>query len=289
MFYNLEELAAQATTEYGGDIAELMIVTEMETTNRSRSEIWAQMEENLKTMEHSVAEGIAGVHSRSGLTGGDAPRMNAYVEKGDTLCGEMVLTAVRNAIAVNEVNARMGLICATPTAGSAGCLAAVLTAVRDSLNLTHEDQVNFLFVAGAIGLVIANNASIAGAEGGCQAEVGSASAMASAALVAAKGGTPDQATQAVAIVLKNMLGLICDPVAGLVEVPCVLRNAMGSTQAMMTADMVLAGVRSVIPPDEVVTCMYQVGRMLPSAHRETAEGGLAATPTGKRLMQEIFG
>ncbi|MDR3241580.1 MAG: L-serine ammonia-lyase, iron-sulfur-dependent, subunit alpha [Lactobacillaceae bacterium] len=289
MFYNLEELAAQATAEYGGDIAELMIVTEMETTNRSRAEIWAQMEENLKTMEHSVAEGIAGVHSRSGLTGGDAPRMNAYVEKGDTLCGEMVLTAVRNAIAVNEVNARMGLICATPTAGSAGCLAAVLTAVRDSLNLTHEDQVKFLFVAGAIGLVIANNASIAGAEGGCQAEVGSASAMASAALVAAKGGTPDQATQAVAIVLKNMLGLICDPVAGLVEVPCVLRNAMGSTQAMMTADMVLAGVRSVIPPDEVVTCMYQVGRMLPSAHRETAEGGLAATPTGKRLMQEIFG
>ncbi|MDR3191329.1 MAG: L-serine ammonia-lyase, iron-sulfur-dependent, subunit alpha [Lactobacillaceae bacterium] len=289
MFYNLEELAAQATANFGGDIAELMIATEMETTNRSRTEIWAQMEENLRTMEHSVAEGVAGVHSRTGLTGGDAPRMNAYIEKGDFFCGETVLTAVRNAIAVNEVNARMGLICATPTAGSAGCLAAVLTAVRGQLDLSHEDQVKFLFVAGAIGMVIANNASIAGAEGGCQAEVGSASAMASAALVQAKGGSPEDATQAVAIVLKNMLGLICDPVAGLVEVPCVKRNAMGASQALMSADMVLAGIKSIIPPDEVVNCMYQVGRALPSAFRETAEGGLAATPTGKRLMQEIFG
>jgi L-serine dehydratase len=148
---------------------------------------------------------------------------------------------------------------------------------------------SFLFTAGAFGLVMANNASISGAEGGCQAEVGSASAMASAALVIANGGTPEDASQAIAMVLKNMMGLICDPVAGLVEVPCVKRNAMGASQAFVSADMALAGIRSVIPPDEVVNCMYQVGRAMPSAFRETAEGGLAQTKTGKRIMTEIFG
>lgn len=198
------------------------------------------------------------------------------------------LTAVRNAIAVNEVNAKMGLICATPTAGSAGVVPGVLMSIRERLELSHEQQLEFLFTAGAFGLVMANNASISGAEGGCQAEVGSASAMAAAALVCAKNGTPHQAAQAVAITLKNMMGLICDPVAGLVEVPCVKRNALGSSQAFISADMALAGIESVIPPDEVVAAMYQVGRQMPSIFKETAEGGLAATPTAKRLTKEIL-
>jgi L-serine dehydratase len=168
-------------------------------------------------------------------------------------------------------------------------LAGTLVAVRERLGLTREQQVDYLFTAGAFGLVIANHAGIAGAEGGCQAEVGSASAMAAAALVAAKGGTPDQSAQAVAITIANMLGLICDPVAGLVEIPCIKRNALGASQALVSADMALAGVRSVIPPDEVIDTMGRVGRQLPAMFRETAEGGLAQSPTGRKLMAQVFG
>lgn len=239
-------------------------------------------------MSHSINEGTQGVTSVTGITGGDAKRLDTYLAEGNFLSGETILKAVKNAIAVNEVNAKMGLICATPTAGSAGVVPGVLMAVKDRLNLDHQQQLEFLFTAGAFGLVIANNASISGAEGGCQAEVGSASAMAAAALVCANGGTAHQAAQAVAITLKNMMGLICDPVAGLVEVPCVKRNALGSSQAFISADMALAGIESVIPPDEVVAAMYQVGRQMPSIFKETAEGGLAATPTAKRLTEELL-
>ena len=286
MFYTIEELVTESKNY--PSVAEMMIAIEAENTGRSREQILAIMEKNLVVMKQSVAEGIAGVTSVTGLTGGDATRLNDYIHSGNFLSGETILQAVRNAIAVNEVNAKMGLICATPTAGSAGVVSGVLLAVIDRLKLTHQQQLDFLFTAGAFGLVIANNASISGAEGGCQAEIGSASAMAAAALVCAKGGTPHQAAQAVAITLKNMMGLICDPVAGLVEVPCVKRNALGSSQAFISADMALAGIESVIPPDEVVLAMYQVGRQMPSIFKETAEGGLAMTPTAQRLQAEIL-
>ncbi|WP_270608570.1 L-serine ammonia-lyase, iron-sulfur-dependent, subunit alpha [Enterococcus thailandicus] len=286
MFLSIEELVEQAK-DYSS-VAELMIATEMEMSGRSREHIIQIMEKNLAVMEQSITEGKAGVTSVTGITGGDAKRLDTYLEQGDFLSGDTILTAVRNAIAVNEVNAKMGLICATPTAGSAGVVPGVLMAVRERLSLTHEQQLDFLFTAGAFGLVIANNASISGAEGGCQAEVGSASAMAAAALVCAKNGTPHQAAQAIAITLKNMMGLICDPVAGLVEVPCVKRNALGSSQAFVSADMALAGIESVIPPDEVVAAMYQVGRQMPSIFKETAEGGLATTPTAQRLTNELL-
>lgn len=238
MFFSIEELVQQAN-DYSS-VAELMIAVEMEMSGRSREQIIAIMEKNLSVMEQSIAEGKAGVTSVTGITGGDAKKLNDYLKEADFLSGETILTAVRNAIAVNEVNAKMGLICATPTAGSAGVVPGVLMSVRERLELSHEQQLEFLFTAGAFGLVMANNASISGAEGGCQAEVGSASAMAAAALVCAKNGTPHQAAQAVAITLKNMMGLICDPVAGLVEVPCVKRNALGSSQAFISADMALA-------------------------------------------------
>jgi len=286
MFYSIEELVQQ-TEEYSS-VSELMIATEIELTGRTREQIFELMERNLQVMERSVEDAIAGVTSVTGLTGGDSPKMNDYIAAGDFLSGKTILNAVRNAIAVNEVNAKMGLICATPTAGSAGVVPGVLMACRETLNLSRDEQLDFLFTAGAFGLVMANNASISGAEGGCQAEVGSASAMASAALVAAKGGSAYQSAQAVAITLKNMMGLICDPVAGLVEVPCVKRNALGSSQAFISADMALAGISSVIPPDEVVEAMYQVGRQMPAIFRETAEGGLAVTPTAKRLTKEIL-
>ncbi|MBL1228995.1 L-serine ammonia-lyase, iron-sulfur-dependent, subunit alpha [Enterococcus sp. BWB1-3] len=285
MFLSIKELVEQAKNY--PSVAELMIALEMENSQCDRQRVIETMEKNLIVMKQSIEEGTAGVTSVTGITGGDAVKMTEYIQSGNFLSGETILTAVRNAVAVNEVNANMGLICATPTAGSAGVVPGVLMAAVERLNLTHEQQLNFLFTAGAFGLVIANNSSISGAEGGCQAEVGSASAMASAALVCAAGGTAEQAAQAIAITLKNMMGLICDPVAGLVEVPCVKRNALGSSQAFISADMALAGIRSVIPPDEIVATMYQVGRQMPSIFKETAEGGLAVTPTAKRLTEQL--
>lgn len=289
MFYTIEELVNQAVEKHNGSIADLMVATEMETSGRSREDIREIMSRNLQVMKESVVNGLTADKSISGLTGGDALKMDTYLKSGNTLSDTTILSAVRNAMAVNELNAKMGLVCATPTAGSAGCLPAVLSTAIDKLQLNNNQQLDFLFTAGAFGLVIGNNASISGAEGGCQAEVGSASAMSAAALVMAAGGTAFQASQAVAFVIKNMLGLICDPVAGLVEVPCVKRNALGSSFAMVAADMALAGIESQIPVDEVIDAMYQVGSALPTAFRETAEGGLAATPTGKRFSKEIFG
>ncbi|GGI65790.1 L-serine ammonia-lyase, iron-sulfur-dependent, subunit alpha [Enterococcus alcedinis] len=286
MFYSVEDLIKQSA-DYES-VAELMIAVEIEMTGRSKEEILDLMERNLKVMEQSVEEGVAGVTSVTGLTGGDAKRMDDYLATADFLSGDLILRAVRNAIGVNEVNAKMGLVCATPTAGSAGVVPGVLMACREKLQLNRRQQLDFLFSAGAFGLVMANNASISGAEGGCQAEIGSASAMAAAALVLAKGGTAEQAGQAIAMTLKNMMGLICDPVAGLVEVPCVKRNALGSSQAFISADMALAGIQSVIPVDEVIETMYRVGRQMPSIFRETAEGGLAVSPTAQRLTREIL-
>ncbi|MCW1073317.1 L-serine ammonia-lyase, iron-sulfur-dependent, subunit alpha [Streptococcus anginosus] len=289
MFYSIKELVEQADLDFQGSVAELMIVTEYELTGRERDEVLRLMTRNLEVMKTSVVMGLDESKSRSGLTGGDAAKLHKYIQSGKALSDYTVLIAAKNAIAVNEYNAKMGLVCATPTAGSAGCLPAVLTSAIEKLNLTEKQQLDFLLTAGAFGLVIANNASISGAEGGCQAEVGSASAMSAAALVLAAGGTPFQASQAICFVIKNMLGLICDPVAGLVEVPCVKRNAMGASYAFIAADIALAGIESKIPVDEVVDAMYQVGASMSTAFRETAEGGLAATPTGRRLSKEIFG
>ena len=286
MFETIEELVELAHQH--GSISEVMITTEMEVSQRSREVIIEHMERNLTVMMASIEKGVKGVTSVTGLTGGDATRMKDYIDKGDFLSGKTILTAAQNAIAVNEVNAEMGLICATPTAGSAGVAAGVLSALNDERHLTLEQQLNFLFTAGAFGLIIANKASISGAAGGCQAEIGSASAMASAALVEVCGGTPEQSAQAAAITIKNMLGLICDPVAGLVEVPCVKRNALGASQAFISADMALAGITSVIPPDEVVETMHRVGMQMPSIFKETAEGGLAASKTGKEIMERLY-
>ena len=287
MFQNVSELVEQANQL--GSVFEVMIALEMETTRMPRTEILKKMEQQLTVMENAVEKGVNGVSSATGLTGGDATKLKEYIEKGNFLSGETILTAVRNAVATNEVNAAMGLVCATPTAGSAGVVPGVLFAAKERLNMDREAMVRFLFTAGAFGLVIANNASISGAEGGCQAEIGSASAIASAALVDASGGTPEMCSAAIAMTLKNMMGLICDPVAGLVEVPCVKRNALGAAQAMISADMALAGITSVIPTDEVIAAMYKVGRQMPSIFKETAEGGSANTPTGREIKMRIFG
>ncbi|WP_018754659.1 L-serine ammonia-lyase, iron-sulfur-dependent, subunit alpha [Paenibacillus terrigena] len=288
MFRNVAELVEKAQSQ-GISIAEVMIQQEMEFAELSREAVVARMERNLDVMEQAVDKGLAGVQSLSGLTGGDAVLMQQYIAKGKTLSGPFILDAVSKAVATNEVNAAMGMICATPTAGSAGVVPGTLFAVRETLKPTREQMVHFLFTAGAFGFVIANNASVSGAAGGCQAEVGSATGMAAAALVELSGGTPEQSAHGMAIALKNLLGLVCDPVAGLVEVPCVKRNAMGAAVAMVAADMSLAGIKSRIPADEVIEAMYRIGQGMPSALRETARGGLAATPTGKKLAEQIFG
>lgn len=288
MFRNVAELVA-LTEAKSCSIADIMVEQEMSVSGRSREAVREQMGRNLDVMEQAVARGMSGVKSHSGLTGGDAVKMRAYIDSGRGLSGDMILDAVCKAVATNEVNAAMGLICATPTAGSAGVVPGTLFALREKLHPTRDQMIDFLFVSGAFGMVVANNASISGAAGGCQAEVGSASGMAAAAVVALAGGTPQQSATAMAIALKNLLGLVCDPVAGLVEVPCVKRNAMGAAVAMVAADMALAGITSAIPCDEVIEAMFRIGQCMPSALRETALGGLAATPTGKRLKQEIFG
>ncbi|MCT2344248.1 L-serine ammonia-lyase, iron-sulfur-dependent, subunit alpha [Niallia taxi] len=288
MFRNVAELVEMANSQ-NKPISEIMIEQEVEVTGKTREQIIAQMETNLTVMEQAVERGLNGVVSHSGLTGGDAVLLQAYIKKGNFLTGEVILDAVSKAVATNEVNAAMGMICATPTAGSAGVVPGTLFAVKNKLNPTREQMLNFLFTSGAFGFVVANNASISGAAGGCQAEVGSAAGMAAAAIVEMAGGTPEQSANAMAITLKNMLGLVCDPVAGLVEVPCVKRNAMGAANAMVAADMALAGITSRIPCDEVIDAMYRIGLSMPSALRETGQGGLAATPTGRRLEAEIFG
>ncbi|CAH8719751.1 L-serine ammonia-lyase, iron-sulfur-dependent, subunit alpha [Paenibacillus thiaminolyticus] len=288
MFRNVAELVALAE-ERSCKMAHVMIEQEMEVKRMTREAVIAQMERNLDVMEQAVARGLSGVKSHSGLTGGDAVKVQQYIAAGKALSGITLLDAVSKAMATNEVNAAMGLICATPTAGAAGVVPGTLFALKEKLNPTREQMVEFLFTAGAFGLVVANNASISGAAGGCQAEVGSAAGMAAAAIAELAGGTPRQAANAMAIALKNMLGLVCDPVAGLVEVPCVKRNALGASNAMVAADLALAGVESVIPCDEVIEAMFRIGQSMPMAMKETALGGLAATPTGIRLKKEIFG
>lgn len=288
LFRNVRELVERATRE-NKLISEIMIEQEIMITDRSREEIMAQMDRNLTVMEEAVEKGLRGVQSTSGLTGGDAVLLQTYLKKGNTLTGELLLDAVSKAVATNEVNAAMGTICATPTAGSAGVVPGTLFAVKNKLNPTREQMIRYLFTSGAFGFIVANNASISGAEGGCQAEVGSASGMAAAAIVEMAGGSPAQCAEAFAITLKNMLGLVCDPVAGLVEVPCVKRNAMGASNSLVAADMALAGVTSRIPCDEVIDAMYRIGQSMPSTLKETGQGGLAATPTGRWLEAKIFG
>ncbi len=259
---------------------------QMETTEEKILEV---MDRQLTVMEQSAERGMQkDIRSMSGLTGGDAYRMYQRVMSGNTISGDFCGKAVATALAVAECNAAMGRIVASPTAGSCGILpGAVLTMMREK-QIDRQKAVMALICAGGVGMVIANKASLSGAAGGCQAECGSASAMAAAALVEMAGGTPDMALHAVAMALKNQMGLVCDPVAGLVEVPCIKRNASGVMIAITAADMALAGIKSVIPADEVIEAMRDVGDSMPCALRETAQGGIAMTPTAQKLTQQIF-
>ena len=225
--------------------------------------------------------------SRSGLVGGDGEKMRQYVENGKGLCGAYLREVVATALSVGESNACMRKIVAAPTAGACGVLPAVLVPLYQAGMVSEEQILQALYAASGIGAVIGYRACIAGAAGGCQAEIGTASAMAAGALTSIQGGSAVQIGHAVAMALKNLLGLVCDPVAGLVEVPCVKRNVVGAVNAVSCADMAMAGIESRIPVDDVIDCMGEVGRRIPVELRETALGGLAATPTGKAVKERM--
>ena len=290
MFDSIRETIDYAE-ENNMSFADIMVKEEMELSGKSRDEVRAQMKQNLDVMRDAVIKGTTGdgVESVTGYTGHDAAKLRDYNETHHALSGYEMIDAVKGAIATNEVNAAMGIICATPTAGSSGTIPGALFKLEKTHDLTEEQMIDFLFTSALFGRVVANNASVAGATGGCQAEVGSASAMAAAAAVAIFGGSPEASGHAMALAISNLLGLVCDPVAGLVEIPCVMRNAIGSGNALISADLALAGIESRIPVDEVIEAMDKVGRNLPASLRETGLGGLAGTPTGEAIKRKIFG
>ncbi|SGS18485.1 L-serine dehydratase, alpha subunit [Staphylococcus aureus] len=290
MFDSIRETIDYAV-ENNMSFADIMVKEEMELSGKSRDEVRAQMKQNLDVMRDAVIKGTTGdgVESVTGYTGHDAAKLRDYNETHHALSGYEMIDAVKGAIATNEVNAAMGIICATPTAGSSGTIPGALFKLEKTHDLTEEQMIDFLFTSALFGRVVANNASVAGATGGCQAEVGSASAMAAAAAVAIFGGSPEASGHAMALAISNLLGLVCDPVAGLVEIPCVMRNAIGSGNALISADLALAGIESRIPVDEVIEAMDKVGRNLPASLRETGLSGLAGTPTGEAIKRKIFG
>lgn len=270
-------------------IGEYTIREEMENTGASREELLEKMRKNLQVMINASREAMEKeIFSISGLIGGDAVKLKKYYESNNTLCGDFIVKAMARALSCSEVNAAMGKIVAAPTAGSCGIIPAAIITAGEKLNKSEEDMIMALFSASGVGILIAKNATLAGAEGGCQAECGSAAAMAAAAVVEMMGGTPSMAFDAAAMVIKNIEGLVCDPIAGLVEIPCAKRNVAGAVSALTMADVAMAGVKSKIPFDDTIISMYKIGRALPSELRETAMGGLATTPAGLRLRDKIL-
>lgn len=269
-------------------IGEYTLYHELSMGGATREEITAQMKESFEVMK-SAAENarVKPLHSVSGLTSGNAYCYEQYKAAGKSICGNVIADAMAMALSCSEVNASMQRIVACPTAGSCGIVPAAVIAVGKEYHKTEDDMIMALFTAAGVGLIIGDKACLSGAEGGCQAECGSAAAMGAAAVTELMGGTPEMAFHAAALSIKNCMGLVCDPVAGLVEIPCIKRNAAGAVSAVTTADLALAGVKSYIPFDEVVDAMASVGKNMDVSLRETALGGLAMTPTGIKLKNQL--
>jgi L-serine dehydratase len=283
MFDSVREAVERATAE-GVSLGEVALEAEVEAGLRTRAEVETALRRALHVMREAIDRGREGdLRSVSGLVGGDA----AMVARSPGPLGGTLFTEVLSgALAVQEVNAAMGVIVAAPTAGGAGVLPGVLLGLGARHGLDDAALVRGLAAAGLVGAVVAVRASLSGAEGGCQAETGAAAAMAAAAGVEVLGGTPEQAAHAIGLTMQGTLGLVCDPLGGLVEVPCVYRNATGAAMALAGIEMALSGVRFPIPVDEVIDTMGEIGRQMDVRYRETAGGGLAATPTGRRLARE---
>lgn len=263
---------------------------EIQISGLTKEEIRKNMNNSLQIMKKAIKDSKElDLKSMGGLIGGESKKLEKRIKNKESLCGEIMAKAISAAMGTMEINACMGLIVAAPTAGSCGILPGALITIAQHFEKDEEEILDALFTAGAIGLIVTRNATVAGAEGGCQAETGTASAMAAAAITELMGGTFNQALDSAAICLKNILGLVCDPIAGLVEAPCQKRNAIGVANAIISSELVLAGIESIIPFDQMVQTMYNVGRRLPMELRETALGGIAATPKGKILSKQIFG
>ncbi len=282
-YASFESLLAAAAEH--GSLADAAVALECEETGTTPEQVLTRLSETLAVMEAAVERGLSeDLRSRSGLVGGDGRRLAGAAPR---LAGEAFVAALARGLAGAEVNACMGRVVAAPTGGASGVLPAVLLTAAERLGASRDAVVRALAAAGAVGGVIAARATLSGAAGGCQAETGAAAAMAAAAVVELAGGTPAQAGHAAAFALQGLLGLVCDPVGGLVEVPCVARNATAVAVALAAVEMALAGLEFPIPLDEVVSAMGQVGRSLPPSLRETALGGLAATPTARALASKL--
>ncbi len=289
MYGNGKELLELATAR-NLRLSDIIIENERKNSGRSEQDILESMGKRFQVMKASAQRALKEpLETVGGMISGDAGRIYAFSASEKTLSGEFMGRVMARALSSCEVNASMGRICAAPTAGSCGIVPAVIISVCEKLGLEEESAIRGLITCSGIGAIIVKHATVAGAEGGCQAECGAAAAMSAAAAVELAGGTPEMSLHAAAIAFKNILGLICDPVAGLVEVPCAKRNASQAVNAITSADLALSGIKSNIPFDEVVEAMYKVGKMLPYQLRETAMGGIAATETGKGIAARIFG
>lgn len=289
MYGNGKELLELATAR-NLRLSDIIIENERKNSGRSEQDILESMGKRFQVMKASAQRALKEpLETVGGMISGDAGRIYAFSASKKTLSGEFMGRVMARALSSCEVNASMGRICAAPTAGSCGIVPAVIISVCEKLGLEEESAIRGLITCSGIGAIIVKHATVAGAEGGCQAECGAAAAMSAAAAVELAGGTPEMSLHAAAIAFKNILGLICDPVAGLVEVPCAKRNASQAVNAITSADLALSGIKSNIPFDEVVEAMYKVGKMLPYQLRETAMGGIAATETAKGIAARIFG
>ena len=283
----IESLRALEKASENKDIFEVVLDSDCTDRGVSREASLEKMHALYAAIRRAREGYDPALHSASGMVGGDGAKMREYVQKGKTICGDYIGQVIAQALEMGESNACMKCIVAAPTAGSCGVLPAVLLPYQAREGLDDDAMVRAMYIAGAIGQVVAAKASIAGAAGGCQAEIGTASAMGAAALCYLGGGSAQAVCHAAAIAIKSMLGLVCDPIAGLVEVPCVKRNAAGAMIAMSSADMALAGIRSAVPPDEVILAMREVGDKMDVSLKETGVGGLAGTPFGQKIAEKM--
>ena len=288
--YNTGKELLEKCKELNLPISEIVLMDETQNTGAEREKIIKNMKAILKVMKNSTEGYEEKTEPTMGnIIGGEAKKLNSYMKNRKTICGDSINKAMIRALACSEHNASMGRICAAPTAGSSGILPSSIITVAEELNLGEDAMINGILTASGIGKIITQNATVSGAEGGCQAECGSAAAMAAAAIVEMAGGTPEMSLTAASIALKNIMGLICDPVAGLVESPCSKRNSSGTVNALISAELALAGIQSIINFDETVEAMYNVGIALHPDFKETAKGGIAATKTGKAIAKRILG
>ncbi len=288
MFRNGEELLS-LTEKKNCMISDVVLERECALSDITKQQVYEKLSGYLSVMkEEAEAARRKPLETRGGLISGDAKRLADYAA-GKTICGETLVLAMSRALSCSEVNASMGRICAAPTAGSSGILPSAILGTAEKFSLPEEALLHGLLAASGIGMIIDSNASLSGATGGCQAECGASAAMSAAAIVEMMGGAPEVSLHAAAIALKNVMGLVCDPVAGLVESPCAKRNASGVANAMLSSDLALAGIKSAIPFDEVVGAMAKVSRMMPQALRETSAGGIAVTKTALEYARKIIG